>query len=84
MRADDASQLAAERVELKKKLKAEQGLTDTEAEQLVDWGRDAVNAGTDAFLGMRPQQRSWQWTAIAFAVLAVIAFLFLLFPPNGE
>lgn len=84
MRADDASQLAAERAELKKKLKAEQGLTDAEAEQLVDWGRDAVSAGTDAFLGMKPQQRSWQWTAIAFAVLAVIALLFVLFPSNGQ
>jgi hypothetical protein len=83
MRADDAARLEAERIELKKRLKAEQGVNDAEADRLVDWGRDAVNAGTDAFLGFRPNARSWQWTAVGFAALAAVAFLLLWFQPNG-
>jgi len=82
MRNDDAARLDAERAELKKTLIAEQGLSDAEADQKVNWGRDAVSAGTDAFLGVGHGGRSWQWTAVGIAVLAGVAILILLFGPH--
>lgn len=82
MRADDAARLEAERSELKKKLKDEQGLSDGEADRIVAWGRDAVGAGTEAFLGLRPSSRSWHWTAVGFIALAIVAIVFIWFAPN--
>lgn len=82
MRDDDTASLNAERAELKKALMAEQGLSDGEADQKVNWGRDAVSAGTDAFLGAGQGGRSWKWTAVGFAALAGVAILILLFGPH--
>jgi len=84
MREDDAAMLEEERRELIQRLIDEQGLTPEEAREKADWGREANDLGNNAFFGFGGAERSWYWTAVGFAALAVVAVLFMLLEPNGR
>lgn len=81
MRADEAAGLAQERAELKKRLMALQGLSEAEADALVEKGdKPQVGAG---FLIFQPgMQHSWKrWLGVA--VMAVVALWLVLGRSTG-